>query len=232
MFVEARIECKVPRYLVQDLGLDLTQGQVLMYDQHLAKSSKDLTHAVQIGAVEVTYVRISKSRRPADPTPFPPYVRRLGRHKPPTPQPPVPKPPQPSALEKELEQRFAKFEESIEGRMLSMGQRVQQALLEELRGALPNLQVSEDKVASLVETSVNKAFAQHQGSFTSSAKPVVPSSSDDAPVFIPSDLTASEKGTAHINVKSTSSKDANLDNAAAALKAARKKKTRRKKKPE
>jgi len=224
MFVEARIVCRVPRYLVQDLGLDLRQNQTVYYDRLQAHASKDLAHAVRVGAVELTYVKTSKEKRTSstDQNQFPPYVRRLGQ----VPQaPPVEE--TPVDLEQELDTRFARFEEILRGRMVTMGREVQNTLLEELRGALPQLQLSEEKVASMVEASVSKAFEKHKGTMV---VPVTQSSqggSDGEPVFIPSDLTSSG-GEAHISVKATSSKDKNLDDAAAALKAARKKGTRRK----
>lgn len=226
MFIEARIVCKVPRYLVQDLGLDMTQGQVVFYDHNQAKASKDLALAMSLNALEVTFVKTAKERRPAVDQ-FPPYVRRLGWSLAPPQEPP---PPPQVDLDKELEQRFAKFEQNLAGQMFSMGQEVQRALIEELRGSLPQLQLSEEKVASMVEASVGKVLEAHKGTLAD-ASPVEASGGylEREPVYIPGDLTSSG-GTAHINVKSTSSSDKTLDDAAAALKAIKKKTPRRRKK--
>lgn len=236
--LEAHIVCEVREYILKDLNLVLLGGQEAYVDAKKAKASRDLSHAVGIGALKVAYVKRCHVKKPPVPAPFPPpppYVRRLSQYvNPPAPQA-LPRASFPS-LDEELDKRFARFEGILEDRLFDLSQGIQRALLKELQESLPALMPDEARLvarlekslAPLLEASVNKAFEAHKGKF-SVAVQETSTTADDTPMFIPSDLTSSEGNIAHINVQATSTQQGGLDSAAAALKAMKKKKPRRRK---
>jgi len=69
--LEAKIECLVRKYEIEDLGLSLQKGDVEYVEEHRARNSIELRLAHTINAVKVHYVKRFRSQRPAPPRSVP-----------------------------------------------------------------------------------------------------------------------------------------------------------------
>lgn len=121
---ELRITCTHVRYLIQDLGLVLTQGQERIISEEMGARSKDLAQAKQAGAVTVEVIERCRELRPPAPVPIRgAVVARV---------PPAPaSPPLDLAAVRDL------VEAAVERQMLALRQQIVEELTEKLSPAPP-----------------------------------------------------------------------------------------------
>jgi hypothetical protein len=196
---EARIECLCPEYRIADMGLILRRGESVWVSAESARSSVELLLAVRSGAVSVLYARRCLVSR----SPSPPNVRmnraqRSGRAIPWVVQAPVP--PEPAAPSAPA----APAAPAVDA------------------GAI------EDAIARGVSRAIEGLIKS--GALVPGGRPSgpvagpAPTVAGDAPVYIPSNIVPTGDA-ATITVAQTSSGGADLDEAAAALKATRRRKS-------
>ena len=70
--IEACIECKCIEFNLPDVNIKMQKGDVIWLDESRARASKDITHALQIGAVSVRWAERCREMK----TPTPPWINR------------------------------------------------------------------------------------------------------------------------------------------------------------
>jgi len=196
---EARIECLCPEYHITDMGIRFRRGESVWVSEEAARSSEELLLAVRSGAVSVVYARrCSVSRSPSPPNVRLNRAQRSGFIARTLSSEPQPTPERPDQAPPQANVDAGAIEAAIARGVTKAieGLILSGALVPGGRGSSPTVVIG-------------------------TAAPVV---SSDAPVYIPSNIVPTGDATT-ITVAQTSSGGADLDEAAAALKATRKRKS-------
>jgi len=207
--IEARIECVTAYFPLREFGLEMRRGDVGFVPADAARASRELAHAVKVGAVAVRYVERCKVEKKPDPQRrLPPSVRMSRPNRGGMSQPPR-RSPQPD-------------EERLEG---VTADELRQVVREELRAALdgvrPTVTVDAEALRELV---IGQIRPGEQGAAAATA-----SNAPGDPVFIPADIVDKD-AQAEIKIESQESEADGLDAAADALKRVRPAGGRRKRK--
>jgi hypothetical protein len=223
--MEARIECKIREYPIADLGLMLRRGQIEWVDATKAKGSKELTHAVRIGAVSVRYEERFKVAKHPDPPPrrAPPSVgmSRPRRKTAPKASPPAQPVVDTEAIAKRAEEaaRKAAREEGAATR----------AELARLRQAIEQGSstgsINQGQLEAALKNVLGGLNISTAGAPSSGPAAAAPSGPEE-PVFIPDNIVDKD-AKADIKVESKASEGDGLDDAAAALRKKRGTSTRK-----
>lgn len=202
--IEAEVTCICTSIRLDDLGLDLTRGQVIHLGQGAAEASRALEQARRAGGVRIRYVERCQERRdgPAvPPTPTPVFPAAFVPH--------VPLVPTRPALDvDDLVQRLlvglqTQGDVDVEGRIAAALAPLD-AKFEGLKGEI---------LAVVREALSNGRVVRAHGGQEAGIV-------DDTPVFIPNDLGG--KGlSADISVKEAAGQGSTVDDATAALRAIR-----------
>jgi len=234
--IEAFIVCRHSIRLA-DLDLELRAGQEIWLSDAIARKSKDLTHAANIGAV-----RVYRKERVRMAKPLPPHVRlsRKGRHDRPPRQAqeylsPAPvRAPEVRAPEKP--EKPEKVMLSLDG--AEIANQIREALTEGLAKAVPELVRAElskqeapaqtgasaSEIAAAISEAMSKALpTMMQGVAKGAVSSQGPGKGPEEPLYMPDNLVDK---TAKGNIKlKTDSTESNVNEATAALKKLRKKRT-------
>lgn len=194
--IEARVFCKVNKYILGDLGITLEKGEVIFLSQEEATQSKDLQRAKKYKAVEVTFVERYKVKKDKPTIPAPPYVRRLrAPHIKDKPEQPPPPPKKETLSEEALNKMEKKISDRIDEKFSRMEEKVASIIKNELKGQKENsvdpemMEELKSSIGKLLSDFISKPkFSDYEVRITSPPEEV----EDDTPIFIPTDLTKSD----------------------------------------
>ena len=203
--MEAQIKCLCAGYCIDDLGLDLTMGQVVYLPEEKARASAELRHATKVRAVEVRW----GSRCKVSKAPAPPWLKRKPRTFPAS---------ESSVSRAEIEQQVKEVARREVGESLRdiIREELQQALRSTPRPVTLSAASSVDTAAIVGAVRAALGTAPVDGAVPGPRTPKV----SDEPLFIPTGIVPTETKGA-IEIPSATSSGDEVADTAAALKAAR-----------
>ena len=231
---QARVECVCTRYRVEDLGLELRQGDVAWVKEDVARASPGLTVAMRAGAVSVSWRVRCEVARPATP----PWLNRNTKgslvpagHRVVPPTPPTPPTPRTVPEHPVVPAPMAPVASAPDTTALQAAIRgmVEETVRAEVRAAFADIaatpqaqQAPSLDVAAISQALVEAMLAKGGMTLaTASASPVASSRPvEDGPMYIPTGIVP-VGDTPALDITAGSADGADLAGAQAALRAAR-----------